>query len=86
MKGEPMTIDKAVHLGDGAYVHHDGFHVVLTANHHDPVHATDKVHLEPRALEMFLDWITANYNIEIKKINEPEIEPENHEAKRPRMA
>lgn len=45
------------HLGDGAYAHFDGHHVVLTAN--GSVHsnqATDRVALEPGALQNFLRW------------------------------
>lgn len=37
----------AEHLGDGAYVHlDDSGGVMLTANHHDPLQATDKVYLD----------------------------------------
>jgi hypothetical protein len=41
---------KYVHLGDGAYATFSHHEIVITANHHDPDLATDKVYLEPVAL------------------------------------
>ena len=40
-----MKPGEVVYLGDGAYLRHDGFQLVLLAN--DPIHPTDTVYLEP---------------------------------------
>ena len=50
----------ATYLGDGAYAHFDGYHVVLTANHGQPELATDTVKLDPEAMLAFLKWIQAS--------------------------
>lgn len=34
------------HLGDGAYITFDGYGYWITANHHDPDRATDRVFLD----------------------------------------
>lgn len=47
------------YLGDGVYAHFDGFQVWLTANHHDPREATDKIALEAETLDAFLRYLTA---------------------------
>lgn len=43
MSNEP----RATHLGDGAYASTGSYggEIIITANHHDPEIATDKVHL-----------------------------------------
>jgi hypothetical protein len=47
-----MSKQDAVHLGDGAYATFNGsYEIILTANHHDYQQATDRVHLDNRALE-----------------------------------
>jgi hypothetical protein len=46
---------KQEHLGDGAYVTiNRDFHgqVIFTANHHNEHEATDKVHMDIKALEI----------------------------------
>lgn len=43
-------MDKAIHLGDGAYASTDGYGIWITANHHEPTQATDKVYLEPETI------------------------------------
>jgi len=48
--------ENAIHLGDGAYATFDGYGVMLTANHHDPAQATDKVYLEPFAIKKLQEW------------------------------
>jgi hypothetical protein len=45
------------HLGDGAYASFDGYHLILTANHHDPALATDKVAFDPHALTALKRYI-----------------------------
>ena len=54
----------AEHLGDGAYVHFDGYHVVLTANHHQPELATGTVALDPGALRALQAWLKRQGRIE----------------------
>lgn len=42
------------HLGDGAYVTMDEYGGIwLTANHHDLLECSDKVYLDPHAVEAF---------------------------------
>jgi len=41
------------HLGDGAYVESDGYHVILSAN----VPMTDRVFLDPHALEALIRYL-----------------------------
>jgi len=60
-------MDKPIseYLGDGAYITYDGYGYMLTANHHDPDEATDKVYLEPpvyQNLLRFFERITAMEN------------------------
>lgn len=46
------------HLGDGAYISEDGYGgYILTANHHDPDEATDRVYLDPRAVVVLLRFL-----------------------------
>lgn len=42
---------KPDHLGDGVYVTDCGHQLMLTANHHDPLQATDVIYLDGRVLE-----------------------------------
>ena len=48
-------IKKEAYLGDGAYVHHDGHHVVLTTN--DGIRETNRVCLEPACLRAFEEYL-----------------------------
>lgn len=64
-----MTIDRhignpdgplpAIHLGDGAYASEGRYRgeLIITANHHDPNQATDRVFLDPRAIESLVEYI-----------------------------
>lgn len=47
------------HLGDGAYATFEpqGFHLVLTANHHDPELSTDRVYLEAQVIQALIEYI-----------------------------
>lgn len=47
------------HLGDGAYITFDGYGYWITANHHDPDKATDRVFLDgPYAKERLLEFFS----------------------------
>lgn len=50
------------HLGDGVYISPDRFDgaLILTANHHDPELATDKVFLDPSVIDALLDYLRRN--------------------------
>lgn len=53
---------KTEHLGDGAYITIDRDFIgqfVLTANHHDPVHASDVIHLGHPELKNLVDLARA---------------------------
>lgn len=54
----------SVHLGDGAYITRDEFGVVITANHHDPKIATDRVYIDahdiPNLVEVLKQWGLVN--------------------------
>ena len=41
-----MTEPIVEHLGDGAYITYNGYEIILTANHHDPMIATDTVRID----------------------------------------
>lgn len=45
------------YLGDGLYVSHDGYQVILRAPRLDGDHY---VGLDPRVLETFLEWVKNN--------------------------
>ncbi len=48
------------HLGSGAYISEDGVGgYFLTANHHDPDLATDRVYLDPYAVQTLLKFLGA---------------------------
>jgi hypothetical protein len=53
MNGE-KPINCPVHLGDGAYATFSMTDVVITANHHDPAIASDKVYLDATALKVLV--------------------------------
>jgi len=44
------------YLGDGAYVEYDGFGYILRANHHTDALCTDRIYLEPSALQSLIDF------------------------------
>lgn len=50
------------HLGDGVYISPDSFNgaFILTANHHDPELATDKVFLDPAVIAALLNYLRRN--------------------------
>jgi len=45
------------HLGDGAYVTYNGYEIIFTANHHDPVMASDKVYVDEGGIEALKRFI-----------------------------
>lgn len=49
-------IKKKHYLGDGAYVHHDGWHIVLTTS--DGISDTNTVCLEPSCMRLFDEYRT----------------------------
>ena len=55
-----MVKAESIHLGDGAYITklQDGDYMIL-ANHHDPTHATDRVQIKPRAMQLLIDFVNA---------------------------
>lgn len=53
----PNPEPKATHLGDGAYLTNGGYELIVTANHHDPEQATDRVYIEARALPALLHFL-----------------------------
>lgn len=57
---KPMPI-KESYLGDGLYVSHDGYHVVLRAPRDGGDHW---VGLEPQVLAQFMRWVLINKLIE----------------------
>lgn len=44
-----MPFRTTEYLGDGVYIHYDGYGLELRANHH--ANPTDKVYLEPDVME-----------------------------------
>ena len=46
-------MDNQIYLGDGAYANFTGHDFIITAN---PGLATDKVHLEPHAIQRLYEW------------------------------
>ena len=55
--GAIMSDPNACYLGDGAFVTFTGYDFVLTANHHDPKLATNKVHLEVESIDRLNDFV-----------------------------
>jgi hypothetical protein len=44
-----------LHLGDGAYMSVTKWgEAIITANHHDPAQATDKVRIDPSGMEILI--------------------------------
>ncbi len=52
-----MKEDKIVHLGDGAYVTISPYEILLTANHHHPASATDKVSLDHKSFDKLAELV-----------------------------
>ena len=52
-------VEKSIHLGDGAYASVGRYRgeIIITANHHDPDLATDRVYLEPEAVRSLAQWL-----------------------------
>ncbi len=55
----PIIDGKRVeHLGDGAYISEDGYGgYILTANHHNPDEATDRVYVDSGAVVALLRFL-----------------------------
>ena len=48
----------SIYIGDGAYASLTEWgDVIITANHHDPIIATDKVSLDRRAICLLVEWL-----------------------------
>lgn len=50
------------YMGDGVYVHFDGFNLVITTSHHDPRQADNVIAIEPEvwaALHRYRDRLIA---------------------------
>ncbi len=57
---------EATHLGDGAYVSINRYgSIFITANHHDPLKATDAVVLDVFAINEMVRWLRER-GVEIK--------------------
>jgi len=53
-----MVTGKSIHLHDGAYItRFDHGEYVITANHHDPKEATDRVYIDDVAAEKLVEFI-----------------------------
>lgn len=50
-------MENPVHLGDGAYATFTGVDYVVTANHHDPQMATDRVNLDANAIINLVEFV-----------------------------
>ena len=50
-----MTTQEPTYLGDGLYADFDGYQIELFAT--DGIHVTNKVYLEPKVLENFLNYV-----------------------------
>jgi hypothetical protein len=49
---------EALHLGDGAYVtRYDDGSYIITANHHDPRQASDKIWIESEGMELLAAFL-----------------------------
>lgn len=53
---------KPEHLGDGVYISPDKFQggFIMTANHHDPELATDKIFLDPSVITALVRYLKFN--------------------------
>lgn len=57
---------EATHLGDGTYVSIDHYGTIfITANHHDPLNATDAVVLDKGSVNAMVKWLRER-GVEIK--------------------
>jgi hypothetical protein len=56
MRSKPL---EAIHLGDGAYASEGRYRgeLIITANHHDPDQATDRVYLNSQAIKSLAGYI-----------------------------
>ena len=54
---------KSIYLGDGAYATHLGHEVLITANHHDPILASDRVHIDTVGIEILITWLKLHQGI-----------------------
>lgn len=52
-----------VYLGDGAYAHYDGYHVVLTTGHHLISEADNVIALDPDVMENVAAYIFKIQNL-----------------------
>lgn len=54
-----MKPGETVHIGDGAYLHYDGFGWELRANHHE--HPTDRVYIDgPAVAQRLIELLKPN--------------------------
>jgi hypothetical protein len=59
MNQEP---NPATYLGDGAYVQVLPYgDLLLTANHHNPAMASDRVYIEARSIESLRNFLNTHY-------------------------
>jgi hypothetical protein len=61
LDGATMKLNETVHLGDGAYLHFDGYGVELRANHHET--PTDRVYLEPSVIGELLKHLKDTFDL-----------------------
>lgn len=55
-----MRPGQTIYLGDGLYLHYDGYGLELRANSHDQ--PTDRCYLEPQVIANFIDAVEAIKN------------------------
>lgn len=60
---------KTIHLDDGAYVSMGRWagEIIITANHHDPAQATDKVYLNEAAIYQLTRFLKEHGLLELKQ-------------------
>jgi hypothetical protein len=50
--------EQAIHLGDGSYISRpNSYEWIVTANHHDPNQATDRVHIDDFAMKRLIAFV-----------------------------
>jgi hypothetical protein len=54
-----LNMSHARYLGDGVYAQFDGYGIVLTTGHHDPVEASNAIVLEPEVVNAFVNYRVA---------------------------
>lgn len=64
MSAHPENLQMQQYLGDGAYVGHDGHHVVLYPS--DGVQHAYPVYLDPDTLNSFLLWVDDNLKTKVR--------------------